>query len=431
MADTLAVLPEKVFRLCALAVVCAVCVLAHTATAEPVALTGKLTNRFSDNVALEPANEISDIETRADLTLRHQTDPGKCGATTAASLGYGRWYDETYEPENYASLDFDGACRLNRGLSWELSDYLRDVAKNTRLSDTPENRTRKNVFTTGPVYAVRLGKVDRLIISAKYGRTDYSDSGTTDSERYFGSATWNHIFSTVSSGGLQLSINRTDLDTGATINTDALSLLFQKLWPSTRISGSIGGSQIESRLGGAVRKSDGLVGSLLLERDINTVTQIYFQASRDLTDQTSDFDIKYEDVVFNVSQSSAIELTTFETGFLKQLSNTSRLSLKIFANQVNRIDSAEDEDRVGGAIDYNRAISELISFRGGGDYQHRSFASDGSSDRSYRLRLGLDYKLSRDLRLEGNIGHSVRKSDLDTSEYQENWVSLGINYTFF
>jgi len=41
------------------------------------------------------------------------------------------------------------------------------------------------------------------------------------------------------------------------------------------------------------------------------------------------------------------------------------------------------------------------------------------------------YELTQDLGLNGRIGHTTRTSDLSSSEYQENWISLGLAYQFF
>ncbi|MBC7183310.1 MAG: outer membrane beta-barrel protein [Marinobacter sp.] len=423
--------PRKCPEFLGFVAICAAVVPITTVQAEPLSLSGGLNSRFSDNVTLAPSNETSDVETRADLTLAHQTDPGKCEAFTAANIGYGVWLDDTYDPENYASLDFSGDCELARGLSWEVSDYLRDVTQNARASDTPDNRTRKNVFTTGPVYSLMLGQLDQLTVSAKYGNTEFSEPGNTDSERYIGRAGWNHTFSPSLSGGLQVSTNRADLDTGVEIDTDTASVLFSKSWQATRFSGSLGVSQLESRFGGNTQTSEGVVGNFSLERDINPVTQAYIRASRELTDQTSDFDIRFGDVVFNLSQTTAVEVTAIDAGFARQFSDASRINVGVFANRSDYLSTDEVEDSFGLSVNYSRTITALLSLQTRGSYRYRTFDSDGVNDSTYRADIGLVYELTSDLSLNGRVGHTARDSDLGASEYQENWISLGLGYQFF
>lgn len=319
--------PRKCPELVRFVAIGAVLASINAAQAEPLTLSGGLNNRFSDNIERAPSNETSDIESRVSLTLAHQTDPGQCEASTAASLGYGVWLDDTFDPEDYASLDFAGACELARGLSWELSDNLRDVAQDRRASDTPDNRTRKNVFRTGPVYSLMVTPQDQLRFSANYQRTDFSEPEETDSERYIGSASWNHSFDQTLSSGLQFSTNRTELDTGAEIDIDTASVLFAKSWEATSLSGSIGVSEIESRFGGTTQTSDGIVGDFSLERDISPVTQVYVRGSREFTDQTSDFDIRFGEFEFDLRETSEVEVTALDAGMSRQFSDGSLLNV--------------------------------------------------------------------------------------------------------
>ncbi len=405
--------------------------MTNVAQAEPLALSGGLNNRFSDNVALTSSGETSDIESRVNLTLAHQTDPGKCEARTAANVGYGVWYDDTFDPQDYASLDFAGDCELARGLSWKVSDNLRDVTQNARASDTPNNRTRKNIFGTGPVYSLMLGDLDQLTFSAEYQNTDYSEPEDTDSERYIGTASWNHIFSQTLSGGLQASTNQAELDTGVEIDTDVASLFFSKSWQATRLSGSIGASQLESRFGGNTQSSEGVVGNFSFERDINPVTQVYIRGSRELTDQTSDFDIRFGEVVFNLRETTAVEVTALDAGFIRQFSDASGVNVGVFANRADYIEADEVEDSLGLTVSYNRTISTLLSLQTRARYQYRTFDADSVNDNTYSADIGLVYELTQDLGLNGRIGHTTRTSDLSSSEYQENWISLGLAYQFF
>lgn len=410
---------------------CTVLAAANVAHSEPLTLSGGLTSRFTDNAARTSSNETSDTETRANLTVAHQTDPGECEARTAAELGYGVWHDDTFDPRNYVALDFDGDCEIARGLSWEVSDNLRDVSQNARASDTPDNRTRKNVFNTGPVYSLMLGQLDQLTFSAKYQNTDYSEPEDPDSDRYIGTASWNHIFSQTLSGGLRFSTNQAELDTGAEIDTDVASVFFSKSWQATSLSGSIGVSEIESTFGGNTQTNDGVVWNFSLDREINPVTQAYVRASRELTDQTSDFDVRFGEVVFNLRETSAVEVTAVSAGFVRQFSDASSIDVGLFGNRQHYFRTDEVEEAVGFSVNYNRTISTLLSLQTRGRYRHRTFDSDDVDDDTYSADIGLVYELTQALDVSGRVGHTTRDSDSSLGEYQENWVSLALDYQFF
>ena len=398
--------------------------------AEPLTLSGGVTSRFTDNATRSSSDKTSDAETRVNLSLGHQSDPGRCESRTAANVGYGIWHNETFDPQDYVALSFNGDCELVRGLSWTLSDNIRDVSANSRASDTPDNRTRKNVFRTGPVYSLMINPRNRVTLSAQYENTNFSEQEQTDSERYIGTAAWNHLFSQTLSGGLQFSTNQAELDTGTEIDTDTVSVLFSKSWQTTRVSGSIDVSEIESRFGGNIQSSDAVVGDLSLERDINPVTQFYIRASHELTDQTSDFDIRFDEFVFNLQETSQVEVSALDAGIARQFSDGSQLDLGVFASRSDFIESDVLEESGGVRVNYGRPLTELWSFQSGAKYQYRTY-EQSLNDEIYSVEAGLNYKLSQKLGINGRVGHNARISEASAGESRENWVSLGLNYQFF
>ncbi|SNB55479.1 Putative beta-barrel porin 2 [Marinobacter sp. es.042] len=405
--------------------------LANSASAAPLTLSGGLINKLSDNTAQSSSNEITDIETRANLRVSHLSDPGRCSSETLADLGYGIWHEKTFDPETYTSLDFQGGCDLGRGFSWELSDNLRDVALDSGGTDTPDNTTRKNVFRTGPSYTLSFTQIDQLQLSAKYENTEFSEPEEADSERYVASAAWNHLFSQSLSAGISLSTNQAEFDTGAEIDTDVASVIFSKTWSTTRIAGSLGVSQIESDFGGSSQSSDGWVGNIELERDINPVTLFYLNASREFTDQTSDFDIRFGEFVFDLRELSEVEVTAIDTGVRRRFKDASQLEISVFANRADYIRANETEDGLGLSIGYRRPVIPLLTFNSTLRYQYETFDVDNVDQETASLDAALTYELTRDLGITGRIGHTTRTSDAPTSEYEENWILIGLDYRFF
>lgn len=400
-------------------------------SAEPITLSGGLTSQFSDNTTRDASNEISDTESRVNLRLSHQSDPGQCQASTDADVGYGVWHDETYDPETYATADFKGDCELAQGLRWEVADNLRNVTRDSRGTDTPDNTTRKNVFRTGPVYVLPLSKVDQLRLSVQYENSEFGDPEEVDSDRYIGSVGWSRMFSPTFSGGVSVLTNQAEFDTDAEIDTDVVSLDFSQTWATTSLSGSIGVSEIESDFGGTTQSSDGVVGDISLEREINPVTTFYINGSRELTDQTSDFDIRFGDFVFDLRETSEVEVTAINTGIRRQFSDASQLNINVFANRADYVRADESEDRLGLSVGYSRPILPLLTLRSNARYQYQTFDEDEVDEETISLDVGLTYELTRDLGITGRVGHTSRSSDSSISEYDENWVSVALDYRFF
>lgn len=411
---------------------CLVCVapVAVNLSAAPLTLSGELESIFSDNATQSASNEVSDTETRVSLSVQHESDPGKCMSQTGGTLGYGVWSDSTYDPETYADLAFSGMCEIRPGLTWQLSDTLTQVEQDTRGTDTPDNRTLKNVFRTGPRYVIPVSNRDQISLSVNYENTEFGEPEETDSERYIGSAGWNHLFNPTLSGGISYTTDRAELDTGGEIDTDSASFNWSKDWAATRFRGRLGYSEITSRFGNVEQSSDGWIGELFLERDITSSLTFFFEASRELTDQTSDFDIRFGDFTFNLRDTSEVEVTAVSTGFSKTYSNNADLTGRLYANRADYLRVNDREDVAGFNLAYRQPWTPLLSVQTSLNYEYSRFEIDSQDDRVLRLRAGISYSATTDLDVTAQIGHENRESDLPTSDFQENWVSIGVNYQF-
>ncbi len=403
---------------------------AQHAPAEPVTLLGGIESIFSDNVTQSASNEVSDTETRVTLSVQHQSDPGRCRLETGGSLGYGVWADSTYDPETYADLAFRGLCELRPGLTWQLSDNLNQVQQDSRGTDTPDNRTLKNIFRTGPSYVIPISNRDQVSLSINYENTEFREPEETDSERYIGSAGWNHLFNPTLSGGISVTADRAELDNGGEIDTDSVSFNWSKAWAATRFRGSLGVSELTSRFGSFEQSSDGWIGELFLERDVTSSVAFFFEASRELTDQTSDFDIRFQDFVFNLRETTEVEVTAVSTGLNKSYSNNADLSVRLYANRADYLRTDDREDVAGFNLAYSQPLRPLLSMQVSGNYEYSRFEVDSQDDRTLRLRAGLTYSATNDLDVTAQVGHENRESDLPVRDFDENWVSLGVNYRF-
>lgn len=411
----------------------AVIVLAGASSAlqaEPIQINGTLDTRFSDNAAKTHVNEQSDLETRVGLKVDYATDPGRCNASLGGGLAYSYWLDDTFDPEESVDLGFDGSCQLAQGLYWDLSDDLRDVRRTSQGPDTPDNRVRKNLFSTGPRYILQLTRTDQLQLSARYQNTEFDDAAQEDSERVIGSAAWNHLFSSTLSGGVSLTTDRAELDTGTEIDRNTVSIQASQAWSTTQLSASAGISEIKTQSGGFDSKSDGFVGSLSLDRQINPSTDFFISASRELTDQTSDFDIRFGEVVFNLQQTTAVEVTAIRSGVDKRFSNGSQVNVVVDASRQDYLATAEQEERIGTDIRYIRPIAPQWEATAGLGYAYLTYEIDNSDDSVVEADLGVNYQASRKLIINGRIGHNQRNSDVANREYDEYWILVGIDYRF-
>ncbi|CAN0599793.1 unnamed protein product, partial [Ectocarpus sp. 12 AP-2014] len=154
------------------------------------------------------------------------------------------------------------------------------------------------------------------------------------------------------------------------------------------------------------------------------------EASRELTDVTSDFDIRFGEFVFNLEQTSAVEVSLVRGELLKTFSAGSTLALGAYASRSDYIDVGLEEDRAGFVADYRRPVTSQMTATFLYAFDSLSYSDDDTRDGVIRLNAGIEYQLNRQLVFAGRIGHEQRQSEIDSREFDENWVSFGLNYQF-
>ncbi len=393
-------------------------------------LTMGLENRYSDNVTRDAVDEKSDLETRLNLKATHQSDPGTCSSSLDAGLGYGYWHDDSFDPQLYTNGRFNGRCELGRGLEWQVQNTISQVTQNSRQADTPDNTTRKNVFQTGPVYSIRLTEVDMLRFSLSYINTEFEEPEEPDSNSVSGNVSYNHSFSPTFQGGLSAGVERTELDTTEELDRESATLTFNKSWATTSISGAVGGNRLTTRLGALELESDGTTGNLTLTRELTPTSRLILNASRQLTNQTSTIGVEYEDFSFNLTDTSAVEVSVVSLSLNTSFSSGASLSSRVEASRSDYIRSGNREQKSGLTIRYNRPVTSLLSFSSDLSYRYIKFEDDGSDDQVISGSVGADYSLSRNLSLRSSVGHQQRVNDFANREYQENWIAISLNYQF-
>lgn len=399
--------------------------------AAPAVFSVGFDSRLSDNIRRSPSAEESDIESRLSLGVQHTSDPGTCNSDLLARGAYGYWLDDSFSPETTAEADFQGDCRLGSNLVWQVSDYLRDVAQSSRVSNTPDDRTQKNVFRTGPVLTLRLGAVDELLLSAAYENTEFREREQKDGERYSGTFGWNHFFSPSFTAGLSVSVDQSELDTEEEIDRITYNIPFTKTWGATALSGALGYGLIETNLiNQPVREYEAFVGNLLLVRQINVTTELEFEVSRELTDQTSDFDSRFDEFVFDLTQTSAVEVTAARFGINNNLSGGSEFDINLFGSRSDYLDIGVEEDDLGIDASFRRPITAQLTGLLGARYQWFDYSLDDTQDEIAQVNAGIEFQLNRQLNFVSRVGYEQRTSDVPSREFDETWILAGVVYQF-
>ncbi|WP_286219899.1 outer membrane beta-barrel protein [Marinobacter apostichopi] len=399
--------------------------------AAPAVVSLGFDSRYTDNVRRARVGEESDLESRLSLGIQHTSDPGTCNSDLLTRVAYSHWLDESYDPETTVDLDFQGDCRISNNLVWQGSNYLRDVVQDNRVSGTPDNRTQKNVFSTGPVLTLRMGAVDELVLSAAYEDTEFREPEQKDGERITGSIGWNHFFSPTFTAGLNATADQSELDTEEEIDRVTVGLPFTKSWAATVLSGSIGYGVIETSLiNRPTQEYETFVANLLGVREVNHTTELEIEASRALTDQTSSFDSRFDNFVFDLEQTSAVEVTALRLGISNDFGGAAALDVSFFGNRSDYLDTNVQENVLGVEVAYRRPITGQLSGTLGTRYEYQTYSQDDSDDELYQFNAGIEFRLNRQLDLVSRVGYEQRTSEIVSREFEETWILVGLQYQF-
>ncbi len=403
--------------------------LSSTAIADPVQLAVGQTILTTNNATkvLEQDRQ-DDTKSRTYLNANYEKSDGRCVGGLSGSVGYTVWSDESFDNETDAQVDARGRCELSEGLSWSVTNNLREVTQDTSDNDTPDNRTRKNLFSTGPNYILHVSPVDSVSFEARYENTEFSEPEERDSERVIGTAGWSHLFNPTLNGGLSLSVSDTEYDTSANVQVRSAQVNLGKRWATASLSGALGVSEIETEFGASSSTSSGSVGNLEFIREISGSAEWYLRGARELTDSTSSFDIRFEEFEFNLTESLAVETTSLEAGLNKRFSNGSSLSAGVFTNSSDYLDSDEEEQSAGVRLSATKSLSQLVSLYAKYGYRYTTFQKDESDDEQLNIEMGLNYQASRRLSVYATVGYEEKGSDVETRKYEEHWALVGLEY---
>ena len=208
-------------------------------------------------------------------------------------------------------------------------------------------------------------------------------------------------------------------------------MTFSKVWATTQVSGSIGKNRLETRLGSQEVSTDGITGTFNLVRQINPSSELFLSANRRLTDQTSTLGLRFEDFNFDLTESSAVEVTAARAGYNTRFSDGSALSTELSVSRSDYVRTGNREERSGVNLRFSRPVTELLSWFTSAAYQHQRFEDEGAEDDVAQLSAGLDYQLSARMDVRSAIGHRQKTSDIESREYDENWIAVSLNYRFF
>lgn len=146
------------------------------AGAQELEYRASLGTGYTDNVRLDPSNEVDETLALANLRFSYNADTRRVHADVLGELAYHQFLDDTYDPEMLGNVYADASFAIvPERFIWFLTDGYGQVLQDPFQPPNPGNRQNINYLTTGPDFYVGLGSQFRLRLGGRYSLATYED----------------------------------------------------------------------------------------------------------------------------------------------------------------------------------------------------------------------------------------------------------------
>ena len=395
---------------------------------EPVQIETSFETRYSDNMTKTKSKE-SDTEYTLGLGFLKEEHVGKLDFYADADLRYKFYQDETYDNELEADLVINGDYHfVPQVFLWNVRNDLNEVTIDTRLADTPDNRERKNIFSTGPRYTLMLNQLNNLRFKADYLRTDYQTEGT-DSDRYVLNNSFNHTYNEFITLSIVSDWSKVRYAGDNNLYRLENSLAANGHYAHYTTTASVGNTTIKER--GSIAPDDRtelITWDFSVNREINSDSTIQLSFSRELNDTSSDLDVRNDNSDLNYTQEGVVRVTEWSVRYSKRFANSSTGSFRVYQNESRYKVNLSTEENIGSELSYQYPLSSFWSVNSRLSYENSKFDTSSLENDLYELSLGASYAAMKNVQLSFDTGYEETQSNFAAREYEELWVSFSITY---
>ncbi|MDO8716589.1 MAG: hypothetical protein Q7J73_07270 [Dehalococcoidales bacterium] len=192
---------------------------APAATAAETAWNAGYQLEYTDNAGLTPNNQQEEWANVLNAGVSMLENSPSLDAKVQAQASYRNYKNNVFPDDTVFGLGANVLWKISPDrFHWTVEDYLTQTSVLSLGADTPSNRQKLNVFSTGPDFKVRLSPVQALQFGARYTRNTYGTSDL-DNARHAGELKWVYESSPVTSLSLNYIAQTVRYD-DVVINTD-------------------------------------------------------------------------------------------------------------------------------------------------------------------------------------------------------------------
>lgn len=409
--------------------ICAACTQALAVELETMLSTGV---GYSDNIGRDQVTTIDEIFARAGMTVDVVEDSPTLILDIRSALTY-QWYDETFDSEFVGGVDAYGSYTLiPERLVWTVEEDYGQVLSDVFLPSRPDNREDANYFSTGPEIDIPLGIRTSIGLDLEYSSVRFEDQ-PFDNDRRRALVSLSREVREGSFLSLNVLGERTEFDDAfAANNFDRYETYIRLDGERGRniFSADVGYTEIDVQEG----SSDGLLARFSVARQVSPLATLTISGGSRYSDQGNIFRFLQG---LSRAPGQTIDVNGTATPFRNDFANVvyvadgerTGISFRVGWNGEDYEDRA-DLDREGLFADLflerdlTRRIFANVDLR----YTRREFSDVSRSDTDTFAGLLLGYRLNLAFNVTAQVGRFERNANVNTVEFTENFVFLGVNY---
>lgn len=401
---------------------------ASSVAADPGTLSLGLDTEYTDNARLSASNEEDDFKNTASLSIDKRDQFGRLDSYLVGELEYYTYANDTFANNLDSNLLWDATYNIRPGtLTWGISDALSEVTIDSSEPDTPDNRTTRNIFSTGPSYTMNLSKVDYADFTAEYQRVDYKTEGD-DNDRFRFLTSLTHLLSPRQQVSANYDWTKTLFGSERELYRNQISASYRYSYSNFYFDGSYGLTHLKGRVGTTTEETDSNTWNVTLKADTSRTSNIGLTYNRELNDSASGFDQRYEDTIINITDTSVILLTEWSLFYTKSFANNSAFDGKIYHNISEYLIENRDEERNGIDLGYRYPVFHRLTLEFSAGYSQVDYTPSARADEQYDISVSTSYEYIRNLFFTAELARTAQDSNSATNEYEENRASIGLRY---
>lgn len=387
-----------------------------------------LRGEYSDNVRQSANNAVDEMTMVAGYDVLYRDHTANSQTYLDAELEALYHTQGTQDDRVFGKVDasFRYIAIPNR-LDWVVEDFVRSDQIDALGTSNADNRQIRNSFRFGPDFSHRFSARDELETSARV-INEYEDRTEFDSNRFLLESEFSRrlnpgaVFAASYTG---LLVDYDDDQVNTDFNEHDVLLEYRGEMPRGTYGMNVGASYLKRD---GADGTDGLLAGAELAWQLNSLSTISAEYDQEFSDRSRDEQGATTLAGGATDRSEVfydrrVRLTyTYRTTF-------TQVGVRTHARRKDFEDTAtSDEDSVGVAVNFMTEVAPVTKLGVDVSHDRIDYSVSGREDEVSRLGLSLSRQVSRMMELVGRFDHNQRASTLATEEYEENRISVRLDY---